>query len=51
VFNDEPEEEFKNIGPGIPVAPKGTSKHQTGGFKFGGLTLDGDSSDEYNSAG
>ena len=44
------EEEYRNIGPGVPVAPKGTSKNQTMGFKFGGLMLDDrDSSSERNS--
>ena len=34
----EHEEVFTNVGPGVPVAPKGTSKHNAGmGFKFGGL--------------
>lgn len=52
--NESPKEEFekvyRNIGPGVPVAPKGTSKNQTMGFKFGGLMLDDrDSSSERNS--
>lgn len=47
---EESEEEYRNIGPGVPVAPKGTSKNQTMGFKFGGLMLDDrDSSSERNS--
>lgn len=47
---EDSEEEYRNIGPGIPVAPKGTSKNQSMGFKFGGLMLDGgDSSSEQKS--
>ena len=42
------DDEYKNVGPGIPVAPKGTSKHQGMGFKFGGLMLDGESSSDEN---
>ena len=39
------EDSFKNVGPGVPVAPKGTSKNNVGmGFQFGGLIL-GDNTD------
>ena len=40
--DDDEDEEYHTVGPGVPVAPKATSKAAGGGFSFG--LMGGDSS-------
>jgi hypothetical protein len=45
---EESDHEYRNVGPGVPVAPKATSKNGIQGFSFGMKAGDSDSSEEEN---